>query len=48
MANKFEAMHAKNKLNRLRSSDPLVRECREAVQRAKAAAEQAGRYVNKQ
>jgi hypothetical protein len=48
IANKFEAMHARNKLNRLKSSDPLVRECRDAVQRAKAAAEQAGRYVNKQ
>jgi hypothetical protein len=45
--NKFEVAHARNKLNRLKDSAPLVRECRQAVERAKQAAEQSGQHINR-
>jgi hypothetical protein len=45
IANKFEAMHAKNKLARLKDSDPLVLQCRQAVERERAALRSAGKSV---
>lgn len=39
MENRYQATKAKIRLYRLNSRDPLVRDCREAVERAKHAAQ---------
>lgn len=45
--NKYQAAKAKLKLDSLKKSDHLVRECRAAVANAKRVAEQSGTYVDK-
>ena len=45
MQNRYEATKAKLKLARLSGRDPLVRECRSAVQRQQAAMRQAERQA---
>jgi hypothetical protein len=45
--NKYQAVKAKLKLASMKKSDPLVRECRAVVARAKRMVEQSGQFDKK-